>query len=145
MDKQLDALCKVIRSDQTEVEVSSGAMTRLAGVSKSLAGTEGIHLAIATIPPACASSPHYHTNCESAIYIVKGKGRFLTGIHLETSMDINEGDFCVLGEGTIDFVPIFEAIQGIEYDGWISTDEESGADLVKAMGSCLQYMKDGLS
>ena len=77
MDKQLDAECKVIRKDELEVEVSSGAMIRLAGVSKSLAGTEGIHLAIATIPPACASSPHYHTNCESAIYVVKGKGRFL--------------------------------------------------------------------
>lgn len=101
MDKQLDALCKVIRSDQTEVEVASGAMTRLAGVSKSLAGTEGIHLAIATIPPACASSPHYHTNCESAIYIVKGKGRFLTGIHLETSMDINEGDFIYVPQDSV--------------------------------------------
>ena len=66
----------------------------------------------------------------------------LLNFHLK---DINDGDFCVLGAGTIDFKPIFEAILGIEYDGWISTDEESGADLVKAMESCLQYMKDGLS
>ena len=43
MDKQLDAECKVIRSDELEVEVASGAMTRLAGVSRSLAGTERIH------------------------------------------------------------------------------------------------------
>ena len=84
-----------------EVEVASGAMTRLAGVSKSLAGTEGIHLAIATIPPACASSPHYHTNCESAIYIVKGKGRFLTGMHLEESLDLNEGDFIYVPQDSV--------------------------------------------
>jgi uncharacterized RmlC-like cupin family protein len=101
MGKQLDAKCKVIRSDELEVEVASGAMTRLAGVSKSLAGTEGIHLAIATIPPACVSSPHYHTNCESAIYIVKGKGRFLTGMHLEESLDLNEGDFIYVPQDSV--------------------------------------------
>ena len=93
MSTQLDAKCKVIRPDGLEVEVASGSMTRLAGVSKALAGTEGIHLAIATIPPGCASSPHYHVNCESAIYVVKGSGRFLTGRRLETTLDISEGDF----------------------------------------------------
>ena len=93
MDKQLNAECKVIRPDEREVEVSSGTMTRLAGVSKSLAGTEGIHLAIATVPPGCASNPHYHVNCESAIYVVSGNGRFLTGPKLENSNPIGPGDF----------------------------------------------------
>ena len=50
-------------------------------------------MAIATIPPGCASSPHYHVNCESAIYVSKGKGRFLTGKRLETTLDISAGDF----------------------------------------------------
>ena len=68
-------------------------MTRLAGVSRSLVGTEGIHLAIATIPPGCASSPHYHVNCESAIYVVRGSGRFLSGPSLEESDTISKGDF----------------------------------------------------
>ena len=93
MNKQFDAVCTVIHPDGLEVEVSSGSMTRLAGVSKALAGTEGIHLAIATIPPGCASSPHYHVNCESAIYVVSGKGRFLTGQRLENTLDIAQGDF----------------------------------------------------
>ena len=93
MEKQFDATCTVIHSDSLEVEVASGSMTRLAGVSKALAGTEGIHLAIATIPPGCASSPHYHVNCESAIYVVSGNGRFLTGKNLETTLDIAKGDF----------------------------------------------------
>ena len=43
--------CKIIRGDQLEVEVNSGAMTRLAGVSESLTGSTGIHLAVATVPP----------------------------------------------------------------------------------------------
>ena len=93
MNSQLTAECQVVHPDGLEVEINSGSMTRLAGVSKALGGAEGIHLAIATIPPGCASSPHYHVNCESAIYVSKGRGRFLTGIHLEKSLDISAGDF----------------------------------------------------
>ena len=93
MNSQLTAECKVVHPDGLEVEVASGSMTRLAGVSNALAGADGIHLAIATIPPGCASSPHYHVNCESAIYVSSGKGRFLTGKNLETTLDIGPGDF----------------------------------------------------
>jgi uncharacterized RmlC-like cupin family protein len=87
------AECRVIHSDELEVELSSGSMTRLAGVSQSLVGSTGIHLAIATIPPGCASSPHWHVNCESAIYVLKGYGRFITGKDLENSLPIGPGDF----------------------------------------------------
>ena len=93
MSSQLTVECQVVHPDDLEVEINSGSMTRLAGVSQALGGAEGIHLAIATIPPGCASSPHYHVNCESAIYVSRGKGRFLTGIHLEKSLDISAGDF----------------------------------------------------
>ena len=93
MSPKLTDTCKVVHPDDLEVEVASGSMTRLAGVSRALAGTEGIHLAVATIPPGCASSPHYHVNCESAIYVVSGNGRFLSGPSLEKSDTIAKGDF----------------------------------------------------
>ena len=84
---------KVVHPEGLEVEIQSGAMTRLAGVAEKLTGSTGIHLAIATIPPHCASSPHYHVNCESAIYVVKGHGRFVIGDTLETELTIGPGDF----------------------------------------------------
>ena len=87
------AECRLIKSDQLEVEIASGSMTRLAGVSQGLTGSTGIHLAIATIPAGCSSTPHYHVNCESAIYVSKGRGRFLVGERLETSLPIGPGDF----------------------------------------------------
>ena len=87
------AECKVIHPDGLEVEIQSGAMTRLAGVSQGLVGSEAIHLAIATIPPGCGSSPHYHVNCESAIYVVRGQGRFIVGDNLENPLPIGPGDF----------------------------------------------------
>ena len=87
------AECKVIHPGELEVDVQSGAMTRLAGVSEGLTGSTGIHLAVATIPPHCASSPHYHVNCESAIYVVKGRGRFIVGDRLDQPLPIGPGDF----------------------------------------------------
>jgi uncharacterized RmlC-like cupin family protein len=87
------AECKVIHPDGLETKVRSGSMTRQAGVSEGLVGSAGIHLAIAMIPPGCASSPHYHVNCESAIYVVKGRGRFITGSNLENELPIGPGDF----------------------------------------------------
>ncbi|HZA24264.1 MAG TPA: cupin domain-containing protein [Dehalococcoidia bacterium] len=87
------AECRVIHPNELETEIHSGAMTRLAGVSEGLVGASGIHLAIATIPPGCSSSPHYHVNCESAIYVLKGQGRFIVGQDLEIELPISPGDF----------------------------------------------------
>ena len=53
-------------------------------------------------------------------------------------------DWRVLGEGAIDFEPIFAAIKAIGFDGWVSTDEESGADIAEAMATCHRFMTDGL-
>ena len=87
------AECRLIKSNELEVEISSGTMTRLAGVSQGLVGSTGIHLAIATIPAGCSSSPHYHVNCESAIYVVMGKGRFMIGENLDKALRMEAGDF----------------------------------------------------
>ena len=85
--------CVITKGDNLEVEIASGAMTRLAGVSEALSGSTGIHLAIATVPPGRCSTAHYHVNCESAIYIVSGEGLFLHGENLEIEEPIAPGDF----------------------------------------------------
>ena len=87
------AECKVVHANELEVEISSGAMTRLAGVSEGLVGSTGIHLAVATIAPGYASTPHYHVNCESAIYVSKGRGHFMIGDNLDNPLAIAQGDF----------------------------------------------------
>ena len=58
--------------------------------------------------------------------------------------DLKNDQFEVLGKGSIDFNLIFAAIHEIGYAGWISTDEESGAQLEGAMRHCLAFMKTGL-
>ena len=85
--------CVITKGDDLEVEIASGAMTRLAGVSEVMSGSTGIHLAIATVPPGRCSTAHYHVNCESAIYVVSGEGLFLHGEELEVEEAITPGDF----------------------------------------------------
>jgi len=61
----------------------------------------------------------------------------IDNIHMK---DIANGEFKVLGQGTIDFVPIFSALQEIGYDGWLCADEESGSDLNGAMEACARFL-----
>ncbi len=104
---------KVIRKEQCQTEVASGAMTRVAGVSEALAGAKGIHLAVATIPPGQRSSAHWHTNCESAIYILRGKGRFLVGETLERELAFAAGAF-IDGPGEAPHQPVNEGAEPVE-------------------------------
>ena len=93
MGDHLHPPCVITKGDNLEVDVASGSMTRLAGVSEGLSGSTGIHLAIATVPPGRCSTAHYHVNCESAIYVVSGEGLFLHGKDLEVEEEIIPGDF----------------------------------------------------
>ena len=58
--------------------------------------------------------------------------------------DLADGRFEVLGEGGLDFEGIFAAVAGIGYEGWVSADEESGADPAGAMKQCHEFLGAGL-
>ena len=68
---------------------------------------------VSRLAPGLRSSPHIHTNCESSIYVVSGRGRVLTGIHLDQELVIEPGDFLfvppgaphiVVNDGEVDIV-----------------------------------------
>lgn len=59
--------------------------------------------------------------------------------------DFADGDWKVLGDGRIDFGPVFQAIGKIGYQGWISADEESGGDVIGGMETCFSFLKRGLT
>ncbi len=91
---------RLIKPYQREVEIASGSMTRIAGVSEGLVGATGIHLAVATIPPGMSSSPHIHLNCEAALYVLKGRGTFYHGDMLGKSWEFAPGDYLFVPPGT---------------------------------------------
>ena len=91
----------VTKQHDLEEEINSGAMTRLAGVSKHLSNATNIHMAIANIPADRCSTTHYHTNCESAIYVLSGSGLFIHGQNMEITDEISAGDFIFVPEGAL--------------------------------------------
>ena len=91
----------ITKRNYLQEEINSGAMLRLAGVSKELSGAKNIHLAIATVPKGRCSTTHFHINCESAIYVLSGKGIFLHGTNMEIEAEISKGDFIYVPEGAL--------------------------------------------
>jgi uncharacterized RmlC-like cupin family protein len=89
----VEAEVRVLHPDELGDGPSSGGMERREGVSHLLTGSTGIFMGTSKVPPGLRSSAHVHTNCESALYVLSGRGRFLTGRHLERSLDIAKGDF----------------------------------------------------
>ena len=91
----------ITKKNNLEEEINSGAMIRMAGVSEGLSNAKNIHMAIASIPKDRCSTTHYHTNCESAIYVLSGEGLFLHGESLEIEDKISEGDFIFVPDGAM--------------------------------------------
>lgn len=63
---------------------------------------------------------------------------FIDNVHLK---DYAAGEFRVLGEGEIDFGPIFQALHESGYEGWLCADEESGSDMRAGMQTCAQFIR----
>ncbi|PZE19657.1 sugar phosphate isomerase/epimerase family protein [Paenibacillus xerothermodurans] len=74
--------------------------------------------------------------------VITSFATYIDNFHLK---DYAGGDWRVLGQGNIDFRPIFQAIQGVHYRGWMSADEESGGEMMRSMTECLHFMRQGLS
>ena len=90
---------RIIHPNECITEISSGEMTRVAGVSEALSGATGIHMATAIIQPGCSSSAHVHLNCESAIYVVNGHGKFVVGENLDQIIEFAPGDYLFVPPG----------------------------------------------
>ncbi len=72
---------------------------------------------------------------------IRDFAEFIDNFHLK---DFAGSEWQVLGRGDIDFSPVFAAVRDTGHDGWVSCDEESGSDLLPAMGECYRFMRAGL-
>jgi uncharacterized RmlC-like cupin family protein len=63
-----------------------------AEISQATAGALNIYMGVFRVPPGARSRPHYHANCESAVYMLNGRLRVCWGEHLESEVEIEPGD-----------------------------------------------------
>ena len=63
-----------------------------AEISQATAGAHNIYMGVFRVPAGARSRPHYHANCESAVYMLSGRLLVRWGEHLEESVEIGHGD-----------------------------------------------------
>lgn len=63
-----------------------------AEISQATAGATNIYMGVFRVPPGARSRPHFHAECESAVYMLGGRLRVRWGEHLEDSVEIGAGD-----------------------------------------------------
>lgn len=84
---------RVVHPSDRRPDTPSGAMTREAAISRAVTGAEKIWVGYVELAPGMKSAVHHHGEAESAIYIISGHARFLSGEHGEIVHEARTGDF----------------------------------------------------
>ena len=82
---------KVVKSSGEERQVPRGVVGG-AEISQATTGATNIYMGIFRVPPGARSRPHYHANCESAVYMLSGHLQVKWGDHLEEEVSLEPGD-----------------------------------------------------
>jgi uncharacterized RmlC-like cupin family protein len=61
-------------------------------ISQATTGATNIFMGRFRVPPGAQSRPHYHENCESALYMLSGSIEIRWGDHLEEHVTVEPGD-----------------------------------------------------
>ena len=65
----------------------------LDAVSRATVGSEGVFMAKYAVPPGAHSDLHLHTNCETAVYVLAGRGYAYAGEEMDEYLEAGPGDF----------------------------------------------------
>ncbi len=74
-----------------ERELSRG-VTQGAEISQATTGAHNLFMGLVRVPAGARSRPHFHQDCESAVYMVKGAIEIRWGDRLEDALEVHEGD-----------------------------------------------------
>jgi uncharacterized RmlC-like cupin family protein len=61
-------------------------------ISNATTGATNIFMGRFRVPPGAQSRPHYHADCESALYMLSGSIEIQWGDHLEERVNVEPGD-----------------------------------------------------
>jgi uncharacterized RmlC-like cupin family protein len=82
---------KLVKPTGEERDVPRGVVGGVE-VSQATAGAHNIYMGIFRVPPGARGRPHYHDNCESALFMISGAIEIRFGDRLEESLQVEPGD-----------------------------------------------------
>jgi uncharacterized RmlC-like cupin family protein len=68
-------------------------LSHFVGLSANTAGTKGMTMELAIMPPGAIASPHFHPEHETALYLLKGRVEVCYGKGLKQCQVCEAGDF----------------------------------------------------
>ena len=86
-----------------------------AEVSQATTGAHNIYMGVFRVPPGARSRPHYHANCESALYMLSGSIEIQWGDHLEERLTVEPGDMLYVPPRQTHIVVNRSATEAAEY------------------------------
>ncbi len=92
-DPPLDGVIVMTSGTESAWSNHRSGMSIQFGVSVDLSGSEEVFMTRQKIPPGMYSTPHWHVNCETAIYILQGPVVMAFGEQLEHVHHCESGDF----------------------------------------------------
>lgn len=92
-DGALDGVIVMTNGQAAEWSNHRSGMAIQIGVSGDLSGSEEVFMTRQKIPPGMYSTPHWHVNCETAMYILQGPIVMSYGERLEHVHEVETGDF----------------------------------------------------
>jgi uncharacterized RmlC-like cupin family protein len=82
---------RVVKPSGVERDVPRGVLGG-SEISQATTGAANIYMGLFRVPAGAQSRPHYHANCESALYMLAGSIEILWGDHLEDRLVVEAGD-----------------------------------------------------
>ena len=82
---------KLVKPSGEERDVPRGVVGG-AEISQATTGAHNLYMGIFRVPAGARGRPHYHDNCESALYMLSGSIEIRFGDQLEESLIVEAGD-----------------------------------------------------
>ena len=82
---------KLVKGTDPDRDVPRGVVGGVE-ISQATAGAHNLYMGIFRVPAGSRGRPHYHDNCESALYMLSGSIEIRFGDQLEESLTVEAGD-----------------------------------------------------
>ena len=105
---------RVVKPSDTDRDLPRGVVGG-AEISQATTGAHNIYMGLFRVPAGARGRPHYHANCESALYMLKGGIEIQWGDNLEDSVEVHEGDMLYVPPRETHIVRNLSADEPAEY------------------------------
>ena len=95
------AVIRMTRGEEAAWSDHRSGMLIQFGVSGQLTGSSNVFMTRQQIPAGMRSTPHFHINCETAMYILRGPVVMRYGANLEEAHEAATGDFLFIPQNAV--------------------------------------------